>query len=87
MIPAKKIAKKNKGAKTLAIGPITLKINGNTSNTSPVPSATKLLNLIPEWRDMNPRMENTPNAVNISNNEFAATTKSTLSANFDFSGR
>ena len=87
VIPAKKIARKNKGANTLAIGPMILNINGNTSNTSPVPSVTRLLNLIPECKDMNPRIENTPNAVKISNNEFAATTNKTLSVNFAFSGR
>ena len=87
VIPAKNIARKNKGASTLAIGPMTLKIIGNTSNTNPVPPVARLLNLIPEWRDMNPRIENTPNAVNISKNEFAATTISTLSVNLEFSGK
>ena len=87
VIPAKNMAKKNKGAINLATGPITLKTIGNTSNTRPVPSVTRLLNLIPECKDIYPRTENTPNAVNISNKEFAVTTINTLSVNLDFSGK
>ena len=87
MIPANKIARKNNGANTLPIGPMILKIIGNTTNTRLVPSETKWLIAVPECNDMNPRMENTPNAVKISKNEFAATTTNTLSVNLEFSGK
>ena len=87
VIPANKIARKNKGAKTLPTGPMILKIIGNTTNTRLVPSETRLPIAIPECKDMNPRMENTPNAVKISKNEFAATTTNTLSVNLEFSGK
>ena len=54
---------------------------------NPVPSVIKLCIGIPEFRDMNPKIENTPNAVNISNAEFDATTTNTLSVKREFSGR
>ena len=38
VIPANRIARNNSGASTLPIGPIMLKIIGNTTKISPVPS-------------------------------------------------
>jgi len=39
------------------------------------------------FEDMNPKIENTPKAVNTSNAEFDATTINTLSVKLDFSGK
>ena len=75
VIPANNIARNNKGANILPIGPMILKIIGKTMNTSPVPSVTKLDIAIPECNDIYPSIENTPNAVNISNNELEANVK------------
>jgi len=81
LIPAKNTARKNNGPKTCPIGPIMLKIFGNTTNINPVPSLTNCIIGVPEVADMYPRIENTPKAVKISKLEFDATTKNTLSIN------
>ena len=87
VIPANNIAKNNNGAKRRPIEPITLKIVGNTMNINPVPSEIKSAIWVPLAWDIYPRMENTPNAVQISKMEFDATTQRTLSTNLAFSGK
>lgn len=85
--PANKIAKKNNNPSMRPGMPITLKIVGNTINTNPVPCWIKLSIGTPDVTDMNPKIENTPNAVNISNPEFELTTINTLLINFAFLGK
>ena len=85
--PAKRILKKNKGAIMYAASPIWLNTCGKTTNASPVPSVTKSLNGIPVVKVMNPRMENTPNALNTSKPELVNATSRALSANANPSGR
>lgn len=85
--PAKKTAKKNNGPITYAVSPIILKIFGNTTNKRPVPLVAISFNDIPLSLTIKPSILNTPNAVKISNREFAITTSSTLSISFVFSGR
>ena len=80
-IPANSTARKNNGAKIWPTIPIMSKIFGNTTNISPVPSLTSSTIGVPEVTDMNPKIENTPNAVNISKLEFDAMTINTLSVN------
>ena len=48
VIPANNIAINNNGAIMWPIGPITLKILGKTTNTSPVPSLTNSTRGVPE---------------------------------------
>ena len=87
MIPANNIAKNNNGARIRAQNPIILKIFGNTINIKPVPSVIRSVIGIPFVNDMKPRIANTPNAVQISKEEFMKTTSTALSINLEFSGR
>ena len=54
--------------------PISLKIDGNATKMSPVPSVTKYLKGTSWTKDIYPKMENTPIAVKNSNPQFAIVT-------------
>ena len=86
-MPANKIHKKNNGPITDAQGPMILKTFGKTTNAKPVPSVTNSLNGMPLDRVMNPRMENIPIELNISNPELENATIKALLVNLEPSGR
>ena len=87
VIPANNMAKNNNGAKIRPERPIMLNIIGNTININPVPSVISWIIGVPALCDMNPKIENTPNDVKISNKEFNVTTINTLSVKREFLGK